>query len=66
MSKGTPYLYFQNKEALFIALHEEWDCGTANRVNAAIAALHDKPVTNDQGPATTSVAPTGFEPALPP
>ena len=28
VSKGTPYLYFESKEALFIALHEEWDCGT--------------------------------------
>jgi TetR/AcrR family transcriptional repressor of uid operon len=39
VSKGTPYLYFGSKEALFIALHEEWDCGLADRVNAAIAAL---------------------------
>ena len=39
VSKGTPYLYFQSKEALFIALEEEWDCGLADRVNAAIAAL---------------------------
>src|SRR5260370_31791744 len=39
VSKGTPYLYFESKEALFLALHEEWDCGVADRVNAAIAAL---------------------------
>ena len=39
VSKGTPYLYFSSKETLFIALHEEWDCGLADRVNAAIAAL---------------------------
>jgi AcrR family transcriptional regulator len=39
LSKGTPYLYFDSKEALFIALAEEWDCGLADRVNAAIAAL---------------------------
>ncbi len=39
VSKGTPYLYFERKEALFIALHEEWDCGLAGRVSAAIAAL---------------------------
>ena len=38
VSKGTPYLYFDSKEALFIALHEEWDCGLATRVNAAVAA----------------------------
>jgi TetR/AcrR family transcriptional regulator, repressor for uid operon len=39
VSKGTPYLYFDSKEALFIALHEQWDCGLADRVNAAIGAL---------------------------
>ncbi len=39
VSKGTPYLYFESKETLFLALHEEWDCGVADRVNAAIAAL---------------------------
>jgi AcrR family transcriptional regulator len=39
VSKGTPYLYFESKEALFLALHDEWDCGRAGRVNAAIAAL---------------------------
>lgn len=41
VSKGTPYLYFSTKETLFIALHEEWDCGLADRVNAAVAALPD-------------------------
>ncbi len=39
VSKGTPYLYFDTKEALFLALHEEWDCGAGQRVDAAIAAL---------------------------
>ena len=39
VSKGTPYLYFDSKQALFLALHEEWDCGLADRVTAAIAAL---------------------------
>ncbi len=39
VSKGTPYLYFPGKEALFIALYEEWDCGLAARVEAAISAL---------------------------
>ncbi len=39
VSKGTPYLYFESKEALFLALHHEWDCGLADRVNAAVAAL---------------------------
>jgi AcrR family transcriptional regulator len=39
VSKGTPYLYFESKEALFIALAEKWDCGLADRVNTAIAAL---------------------------
>jgi AcrR family transcriptional regulator len=35
----TPYLYFDSKQALFLALHEEWDCGAGRRVDAAIAAL---------------------------
>ena len=39
VSKGTPYLYFPSKEALFIALHEAWDCGVGDRVNAEVAAL---------------------------
>jgi AcrR family transcriptional regulator len=39
VSKGTPYLYFPSKEALFLALHEEWDCGAERRIDAAIAAL---------------------------
>ncbi|HEX9357236.1 MAG TPA: TetR/AcrR family transcriptional regulator [Streptosporangiaceae bacterium] len=39
VSKGTPYLYFPGKEALFIALYEEWDCGLATRVDAAIGGL---------------------------
>lgn len=41
VSKGTPYLYFDSKQALFVALHEEWDCGAGQRVDAAIAALPD-------------------------
>ena len=39
VSKGTPYLYFPSKEALFIALHEEWDCGLAARIDAAVGDL---------------------------
>jgi TetR/AcrR family transcriptional repressor of uid operon len=39
VSKGTPYLYFPSKEALFIALYEEWDCGLAARVDAAVGSL---------------------------
>jgi AcrR family transcriptional regulator len=39
VSKGTPYLYFPGKEALFIALYEEWDCGLAARVDAAAGGL---------------------------
>jgi TetR/AcrR family transcriptional regulator, transcriptional repressor of aconitase len=39
VSKGTPYLYFDSKEALFLALHEEWTCGVGERVNAAVAGL---------------------------
>ena len=39
VSKGTPYLYFPGKEALFIALYEEWDCGLAARVDTAAGGL---------------------------
>jgi TetR/AcrR family transcriptional regulator, repressor for uid operon len=39
VSKGTPYLYFDSKQALFLALHEQWDCGAGQRVDLAIAAL---------------------------
>src|SRR5499427_4676925 len=42
VSKGTPYLYFDSKQALFLALHEQWDCGAAERTDAAIAALTDE------------------------
>ena len=41
VSKGTPYLYFDSKQALFLALHEQWDCGAGQRVDAAVAALAD-------------------------
>jgi len=41
VSKGTPYLYFDSKQALFLALHEQWDCGAGQRVDAAVAALED-------------------------
>ena len=39
VSKGTPYLYFPGKEALFITLYDEWDCGLAARVDAAVGRL---------------------------
>jgi AcrR family transcriptional regulator len=39
VSKGTPYLYFDSKQALFLALHEQWDCGAGQRVDDAVAAL---------------------------
>jgi TetR/AcrR family fatty acid metabolism transcriptional regulator len=39
VSKGTPYLYFDSKQALFLALHEQWDCGAGQQVDAAVAGL---------------------------
>ncbi|MGH3284572.1 MAG: TetR/AcrR family transcriptional regulator [Streptosporangiaceae bacterium] len=39
VSKGTPYLYFPSKEALFMALLEEWGCGVAARVDRAVSDL---------------------------
>src|SRR5258706_14095937 len=43
VSKGTPYLYFDSKQALFLALHEQWDCGARQRGGAAVAALAGSP-----------------------
>jgi AcrR family transcriptional regulator len=39
VAKGTPYLYFPSKEALYLALHDDWDCALGERVSAGIAAL---------------------------
>jgi AcrR family transcriptional regulator len=39
VSKGTPYLYFASKEALFMALLADWDCGVAARVDRAVSDL---------------------------
>ncbi|MGH9057469.1 MAG: TetR/AcrR family transcriptional regulator [Acidimicrobiales bacterium] len=39
VSKGTPYLYFPSKEALFIALHDEWDCGLGDWISLEVEAL---------------------------
>jgi AcrR family transcriptional regulator len=36
VSKGTPYVYFPSKESLFLALYQEWDCGLADRIQAAV------------------------------
>ncbi|MGH9293651.1 MAG: TetR/AcrR family transcriptional regulator [Acidimicrobiales bacterium] len=41
VSKGTPYLYFPSKEELFIALHDEWNCGLGDRIGSAVGALSD-------------------------
>ena len=67
VSKGTPYLYFDSKQALFIALNEQWDCGLADRVNAAIAALPE-PERRSPRRVLHAVAagewPAGTDPAL--
>jgi TetR/AcrR family transcriptional repressor of uid operon len=39
VSKGTPYLYFDSKQALFVALADQWDCGTGQRIDDSVAAL---------------------------
>jgi TetR/AcrR family fatty acid metabolism transcriptional regulator len=36
VSKGTPYVYFESKEALFQHLCDTWECGLTARVNAAV------------------------------
>jgi AcrR family transcriptional regulator len=37
--QGTPYPNFESKQALFLALHEQWDCGASQRIDAAVAGL---------------------------
>jgi AcrR family transcriptional regulator len=39
VSKGAPYVYFESKEALFQQLHDTWECGLTDRVNAAVDRL---------------------------
>jgi AcrR family transcriptional regulator len=39
VSKGAPYMYFESKEALVRAIHEWWDCGLAQSIDTALAAL---------------------------
>lgn len=46
VSKGTPYLYFPSKQALFVALHEQWDCAVTKRVQTAVAALSESERTS--------------------
>ncbi|MGH9129185.1 MAG: TetR/AcrR family transcriptional regulator [Acidimicrobiales bacterium] len=46
VSKGTPYLYFPSKEALFIALHDEWDCGLSDRISLEVGALSEEERTS--------------------
>lgn len=41
VAKGTPYLYFTSKQALFLALHDAWDCGLSDQVEQAVRALPD-------------------------
>ncbi|MGH7640851.1 MAG: TetR/AcrR family transcriptional regulator [Candidatus Dormibacteria bacterium] len=42
VSKGTPYLYFPSKEALYLELHEEWNCGLADRIGTEVSALSNE------------------------
>jgi len=42
VSKGAPYVYFDSKQALFRALYDRWDCGLADRIDAALAGLDDQ------------------------
>jgi AcrR family transcriptional regulator len=41
VSKGTPYLYFDGKQALFLALYTEWECGAQQEIDLAVAALSE-------------------------
>jgi AcrR family transcriptional regulator len=39
IAKGATYLYFENKESLFLALYDQWGCASRAAIDAAIAAL---------------------------
>jgi AcrR family transcriptional regulator len=41
VSKGTPYLHFQGKETLYVALHDQWDCALGARIDAAMPVMPD-------------------------
>jgi AcrR family transcriptional regulator len=42
VSKGTPYIYFASKEALFVALQDEWNCGLSDRIGTEAGDLSDE------------------------
>lgn len=39
IAKGSTYLYFPRKEALFLALYHQWGCDARAAIEAALAAL---------------------------
>jgi AcrR family transcriptional regulator len=39
IAKGAIYLYFPTKEALFLALYQQWDCDARDAIATALAAL---------------------------
>ncbi len=39
IAKGATYLYFQSKEALFLALYHQWGCDARDAIETALAAL---------------------------
>jgi AcrR family transcriptional regulator len=39
IAKGAPYVYFDGKEAVFLALYDGWSCALREAIAAAVAAL---------------------------
>jgi len=39
IAKGAAYIYFESKEALFLALYDAWGCALREEITAALAAL---------------------------
>jgi AcrR family transcriptional regulator len=39
IAKGAAYIYFESKEALFLALYDAWGCTLREEITAALAAL---------------------------
>jgi AcrR family transcriptional regulator len=39
IAKGAPYVHFDGKEAIFLALYDGWSCALREEITAAVAAL---------------------------
>ena len=59
IAKGAPYVYFEGKEALFLALYDAWGCGLRDELMAALAALSAAEQASSRCVLRTTVEVTG-------